>query len=61
MKMLQAKGLTSNLSFSSLAKLRGKHFRLKFIDCHEDSVPGFAGYYAAACAGDVLHEVQLSS
>ncbi|CAN6164548.1 unnamed protein product [Urochloa humidicola] len=61
MKLLQAKGLISNISFSSLAKLGEKDFRLKFIDRHEDSVPGLASYYASACAGDVPSEVQLSS
>ncbi|CAL5043719.1 unnamed protein product [Urochloa decumbens] len=61
MKMLQAKGFNSNISFSSLAKLGEKDFRLKFIDRHEDSVPGLASYYALACAGDVPSEAQLSS
>ncbi|CAN6202037.1 unnamed protein product [Urochloa humidicola] len=60
-KLLQAKGLNSNISFSSLAKLGENDFRLKFIDCHEDSVPGLASYYASACAGDVPSQVQLSS
>ncbi|CAL5051942.1 unnamed protein product [Urochloa decumbens] len=60
-KLLQAKGLNSNISFSSLATFGEKDFRLKFIDCHEDSVPGLASYYASACAGDVPSEVQLSS
>ncbi|RCV20940.1 hypothetical protein SETIT_4G098400v2 [Setaria italica] len=36
-------------------------FILKFIDCHQDSVPGLAAYYAKACAGDVPPEVQLLS
>ncbi|CAL5046883.1 unnamed protein product [Urochloa decumbens] len=61
MKLLQAKGLNSNVSFYSLAKLGEKDFRLKFIDRHEDSIPGLASYYASACAGDVPSEVQLSS
>ncbi|CAN6198260.1 unnamed protein product [Urochloa humidicola] len=60
MKLLQAKGLNSNISFSSLAKLAEKDFKLKFIDHHEDSVPGLGSYYASACAG-VPSEVQLSS
>ncbi|CAL5043718.1 unnamed protein product [Urochloa decumbens] len=61
MKLLQAKGFNSNISFFSLAKLGVSDFRLKFIDCHEDSVPGLASYYASACAGDAPPEVQLSS
>ncbi|CAL5051950.1 unnamed protein product [Urochloa decumbens] len=61
MKLVQAKGFNSNISFFSLAKLGEKNFRLKFIDCHEDSVPGLASYYASACAGDAPPEVQLSS
>ncbi|CAL5051952.1 unnamed protein product [Urochloa decumbens] len=61
MKLLEAKGFNSNISFFSLAKLGEKDFRLKFIDCHEDSVPGLASYYASACAGDAPPEVQLSS
>ncbi|CAL5046890.1 unnamed protein product [Urochloa decumbens] len=61
MKLLQAKGFNSNISFFSLAKLGEKDFRLKFIGCHEDSVPGLASYYASACAGDAPPEVKLSS
>jgi mTERF domain-containing protein len=61
MKILQAKGLISNLSFSSFVSLGEKKFILKFINCHEDSVPDLAGYYATACAGDVPHEVELTS
>ncbi|CAN6198259.1 unnamed protein product [Urochloa humidicola] len=60
-KLLQAKGLHSNISFSSLAAFGEKDFRLKFINCHQDSVPGLASYYASACAGDVPPEVQLPS
>ncbi|CAN6164531.1 unnamed protein product [Urochloa humidicola] len=62
MKVLQAKGLfNSKLSFFSLAVIGEKAFRLKFIDCHKDAVPGLATYYATACAGEVPPEVQLSS
>ncbi|CAL5046916.1 unnamed protein product [Urochloa decumbens] len=62
MKVLRAKRLlSSNISFFTLARLGEKEFRLRFTDCHEDSVPGLAGYYATACAGDVPPEVQLSS
>ncbi|CAL5051944.1 unnamed protein product [Urochloa decumbens] len=61
MKLLQAKGFNSNISFYSLAKFGEENFRLKFIDCNGDSVPGLASYYALACAGGVPLEVQLSS
>ncbi|KAJ1257593.1 hypothetical protein BS78_10G008400 [Paspalum vaginatum] len=54
MKVLRAKGLlTSNASFSSLAAIAEKNFRLKFVDRHKDSVPGLADAYAAARAGGV--------
>ncbi|CAL5046915.1 unnamed protein product [Urochloa decumbens] len=62
MKVLQAKGLlNTNWTFYSLAVIGEKDFRLKFIDCHKDAVPGLAAYYAIACAGEVPPEVQLSS
>ncbi|CAL5074672.1 unnamed protein product [Urochloa decumbens] len=49
-KVLLTKGLLkSNWGFCSLAKLGEKNFRLKFIDCHKDSVTGLADAYAAAC------------
>ncbi|CAL5051976.1 unnamed protein product [Urochloa decumbens] len=61
-KVLRAKGLlNTNWSFYSLAVIGEKDFRLKFIDCHKDAVPGLAAYYATACAGEVPPEVQLSS
>ncbi|CAL5064732.1 unnamed protein product [Urochloa decumbens] len=51
-KVLLTKGLLkSNWGFCSLAKLGEKNFRLKFIDCHKDSVTGLADAYAAACGG----------
>ncbi|XP_062233252.1 transcription termination factor MTERF9, chloroplastic-like [Phragmites australis] len=54
MKVLQANGLlNSNMSFFSLAKIREETFKLKFIDCHKDSVTGLADAYAAARAGGV--------
>uniref|UniRef100_A0A0A9CYD6 Uncharacterized protein n=1 Tax=Arundo donax TaxID=35708 RepID=A0A0A9CYD6_ARUDO len=54
MKLLQAKGLLkSNTSFFSLAIFGEETFRLKFIDCHKDSVPGLADAYAAARADQV--------
>ncbi|TKW20521.1 hypothetical protein SEVIR_4G094500v4 [Setaria viridis] len=61
-KALQAKGLlNSNMNLFSLAVIGEEAFRLKFVDCHKDSVPGLAGYYATACDGDVPPEVQLLS
>ncbi|CAL5081085.1 unnamed protein product [Urochloa decumbens] len=51
-KVLLTEGLLkSNWSFCSLATLGEKTFRLKFIDCHKDSVTGLADAYAAACGG----------
>uniref|UniRef100_A0A0A9B7D0 Uncharacterized protein n=1 Tax=Arundo donax TaxID=35708 RepID=A0A0A9B7D0_ARUDO len=47
------------MSFFSLAKIGEEAFKLKFIDCHKDSVAGLADAYATACAGDVTPEVQL--
>ncbi|RLM68929.1 uncharacterized protein C2845_PM17G04250 [Panicum miliaceum] len=62
MKVLQAKGLlNSKWNFFSVIVIGEKAFRLKFIDCHKDAVPGLAAYYATACAGDVPPQVQLSS
>ncbi|KAF8686968.1 hypothetical protein HU200_043247 [Digitaria exilis] len=41
MKVLQAKGLlTSNVSFLTFVKLGERDFKLRYIDCHKDSVPG---------------------
>ncbi|RCV24623.1 hypothetical protein SETIT_5G100700v2 [Setaria italica] len=58
MKVLQEKGLlNSNMSFFSLAKLGEKAFKLRFIDCHKDSLPGLADFYAAACAGVVPSKI----
>jgi len=54
MKFLQAKGLlSSKMGFYSLAHMGEKTFKLKYIDCHKDSVPGLADAYAAAIAGVV--------
>ncbi|CAD6215238.1 unnamed protein product [Miscanthus lutarioriparius] len=54
MKVLQEKGLlNSNTSFYTLTKFGEVTFKLKFIDCHKDSVPGLADAYAAARAGTV--------
>ncbi|CAL5081092.1 unnamed protein product [Urochloa decumbens] len=48
-KVLLAKGLLkSNLSFGYIASCNEKTFRLKFIDCHKDTVTGLADAYAAA-------------
>ncbi|OEL13890.1 hypothetical protein BAE44_0025091 [Dichanthelium oligosanthes] len=52
MKVLQEKRLlTSGLSFFSVASLGEETFKLKFIDCHKDSVPGLEDAYATARAG----------
>ncbi|KAF8643396.1 hypothetical protein HU200_066880 [Digitaria exilis] len=41
MKVLQAKGLlSSNMSFCSFVIFGEEKFKLRYIDCHEDSVPG---------------------
>jgi mTERF domain-containing protein len=54
MKILQEKGLlNSNTSFLTFAKLGEKSFKLKFIDCHKDSIPGLADAYATARTGIV--------
>ncbi|WVZ96126.1 hypothetical protein U9M48_041801 [Paspalum notatum var. saurae] len=54
MKLLQAKGLLdSHRRFYSLASTGEQTFRLKFVDCHKDSVPGLAEAYAAATVGGV--------
>jgi len=54
MKVLQAKGLlSSKMGFYTFAQFGEKTFKLKYIDCHKDSVPGLADAYAAASAGVV--------
>ncbi|KAF8772617.1 hypothetical protein HU200_005579 [Digitaria exilis] len=54
MKVLLAEGLLKcSRSFYSLAKLGEEAFKLRFVDCHKNSVPGLADVYAAACAGGV--------
>jgi len=51
MKVLQAKGLlSSKMSFYSFAQIGEQTFKLKYIDCHKDSVPGLSDAYAAAIA-----------
>jgi mTERF domain-containing protein len=51
-KVLREKGLlNSNMRFSSLAVIGEETFKLKFIDYHKDSIPGFADAYVAARAG----------
>ncbi|KAL6647556.1 hypothetical protein ACP70R_014993 [Stipagrostis hirtigluma subsp. patula] len=60
MKALEAEGvLRRNISLCTLAKLGENAFRLRFIECYKDSVPGLADAYAAACAGDVTPQVQI--
>ncbi|CAN6166728.1 unnamed protein product, partial [Urochloa humidicola] len=59
-KVLLAKGLLkNNFSFCRIFKLEEKAFRLRFIDCHKDSVTGLADAYAAACGGYVPPADQL--
>ena len=54
MKVLQAKGLpSSKVGLFTLAQIGEETFKLKYIDCHKDSVPGLADAYAAAGAGVV--------
>ncbi|CAL5051910.1 unnamed protein product [Urochloa decumbens] len=51
-EVLLAKGLLdSNRSFYSLVSCGGETFKLRYIDCHKDSVPGLADAYATACDG----------
>jgi mTERF domain-containing protein len=63
MKILLAKGLLeTNASFYSIAKMGEKSFRLRFVDCHKDSVTGLADAYAAACGGpSALRQPALTS
>ncbi|KAJ1261490.1 hypothetical protein BS78_09G033500 [Paspalum vaginatum] len=52
MKLLQAKRLlNSDLSFYTLPASGERTFRLKFVDCHMDSVPGLTDAYTAATIG----------
>ncbi|CAL5051933.1 unnamed protein product [Urochloa decumbens] len=54
MKLLQTKGLlNSNVGFYTFAKTGKETFKLRYIDCHKDSVPGLADAYATACGGVV--------
>jgi mTERF domain-containing protein len=54
MKVLQEKGLLNgNMSFVSLATPGEEAFKMRFIDCHKDSLPWLADFYAAAGAGVV--------
>ncbi|KAG0546860.1 hypothetical protein BDA96_01G030200 [Sorghum bicolor] len=54
MKVLREKGLLdSRTGFSTFVKFGDDAFKLRFIDCHEDSVPGLADAYATARAGIV--------
>ena len=53
-KVLQAKRLLNRkMNLATFVTIGEKAFRLRYIDPHKDSVPGLAGYYATACAGDV--------
>ncbi|KAF8723507.1 hypothetical protein HU200_021454 [Digitaria exilis] len=53
MKVLMAKGFSSNIKFYSLLALGEKTFKLRYIDHHKDSVPELADVYAKARAGIV--------
>ncbi|RCV20898.1 hypothetical protein SETIT_4G095000v2, partial [Setaria italica] len=54
MKVLLAKGLLdSKRSFYTLAQYGEETFKFRFIDSHQDSVPGLADAYATAHAGSV--------
>jgi len=41
------------MGFFTFVKIGEKTFKLKYIDCHKESVPGLADAYAAAIAGVV--------
>ncbi|CAL5051928.1 unnamed protein product [Urochloa decumbens] len=54
MKVLLAKGLLdSNRSFYTLVVIGEETFKLRYIDCHKDSVHGLADAYVPACDGIV--------
>jgi mTERF domain-containing protein len=54
MKVLQEKELlNSNTNFFTITKLGDETFKLKFIDCHKDSVPGLADTYAGIVSSKV--------
>jgi mTERF domain-containing protein len=58
LKVLQEKGsLNSNKNFFTITNLGEETFKLKFIDCHKDSVPGLGDAYAATRAGIVPSQV----
>ena len=60
MKILQEKGLlSSKRAFYSFARIGEETFKLKYIDCHKDSVPGLADAYATASAGVVPSGIKL--
>ncbi|WVZ96158.1 hypothetical protein U9M48_041829, partial [Paspalum notatum var. saurae] len=55
MKLLQANGLMNrDTSFYTVAASGERTFRLKYVDCHKDSVPGLADAYAAATVGGFI-------
>ncbi|CAN6214526.1 unnamed protein product [Urochloa humidicola] len=54
MKILLDKGLLDrNRSFYTLVACGEETFKLRFVDCHKDSVPRLADAYATACGGAV--------
>jgi len=42
------------MSLFTFIKFGEETFKLRFIDCHKDYVPGLADAYATACAGIVV-------
>jgi len=60
MKILQEKGLlSSKRAFYSFARFGEETFKLKYIDCYNDSVPGLADAYATVSAGVVPSGIKL--
>jgi mTERF domain-containing protein len=54
MKVLQEKGLLcTNMNLFTFTQFGEETFKLRFIDCHKDSVPGLADAYATARASIV--------
>ena len=58
MKVLQEKGLLStNMNLFTFTQFGEETFKLRFIDCHKDSVPDLADAYATTRAGIVPSRV----
>ncbi|CAL4966994.1 unnamed protein product [Urochloa decumbens] len=59
-KVLKAKGLVKkDIDFHSVVCLNEERFAERMLERHKESVPGLAGAYAAACAGQVPSEIEL--